>query len=85
MHNIDNNKFKIEERRRQVASVLVQSRIETEAIEQLWVDQYPNEWSYGTIPVAGYSVQRFSLVHYTDLKKRLRLPERFPHVNGSEW
>jgi IS30 family transposase len=37
VHN--NNKFKIEERRRQVASMLAQSKTETEIAEQLNVDQ----------------------------------------------
>jgi len=37
MHN--NNKFKIEERRRKVASMLAQSKTETEIAEQLNVDQ----------------------------------------------
>ncbi len=38
MHN-NNSRFKIEERRRQVASMLVQSMTETEIAEQLNVDQ----------------------------------------------
>jgi DNA-binding NarL/FixJ family response regulator len=37
MHN--NNNFKIEERRREVASMLAQSMTETEIAEQLNVDQ----------------------------------------------
>ncbi|MDQ3966834.1 MAG: transcriptional regulator [Thermoproteota archaeon] len=41
MHNNNNNNyhFKIEERRRQVASLLAQSMTETEIAEQLDVDQ----------------------------------------------
>ena len=39
MHNNNNHKFKIEERRRQVASLLAQSMTETEIAEQLNVDQ----------------------------------------------
>jgi DNA-binding NarL/FixJ family response regulator len=38
MHN--NSKFKIEDRRRQVASSLTQSMTETEIAEQLNIDQY---------------------------------------------
>jgi IS30 family transposase len=41
MHNNDHNnsRFKIEERRRKVASMLAQSMTETEIAEQLNVDQ----------------------------------------------
>jgi IS30 family transposase len=39
MHNNNNNNFKIEERRRQVASMLAQSMTETEIAEILNVDQ----------------------------------------------
>jgi IS30 family transposase len=39
MHNDNKNNFKIEERRRQVASMLAQSMTETEIAEQLNVDQ----------------------------------------------
>jgi DNA-binding transcriptional ArsR family regulator len=39
MHNNNNHKFKIEERRRQVASLLAQSMTETEIAEKLNVDQ----------------------------------------------
>lgn len=39
MHNNNSNKFKIEERRSQVASMLAQSRTETKISEQLDVDQ----------------------------------------------
>jgi DNA-binding NarL/FixJ family response regulator len=42
MHNDNNNNyhFKIEERRREVASLLAQSMTETEIAEQLNVDQF---------------------------------------------
>jgi IS30 family transposase len=39
VHNNNNNHFKIEERRRQVASLIAQSMTETEIAEQLNVDQ----------------------------------------------
>jgi DNA-binding NarL/FixJ family response regulator len=39
MHNNNNYHFKIEERRRQVASMLAQSMTETEIAERLSVDQ----------------------------------------------
>jgi DNA-binding NarL/FixJ family response regulator len=39
MHNDKNNNFKIEQRRRKVASLLAQSMTESEIAEQLNVDQ----------------------------------------------
>jgi hypothetical protein len=59
MHN-NNNNFKIEERRRNVASMLAQSMTETEIAEQLNVDQSIEDCGYANIVVIGCSVQRFS-------------------------
>jgi len=75
MHQLRQNiqTFKIEERRRKVASLLAQSMTETEIAEQLNVDQSTINLRYANVVVVGCSVQRFSLSHYVGLKKRLRL------------
>ena len=73
LHNRNNN-FKIEERRRKVASLIAQSMTETEIAERLNVDQFPIDCHNSNVVVVGCgSVQLFSLTHHADQDKILRL------------
>jgi FixJ family two-component response regulator len=76
MHNNNssnnNIRFKIEDRRRRVASLIVQSMIETEIAEMLNVDQSLIGQRYTNAVVCRF-LQRFSSERYMGLKKILRL------------
>jgi DNA-binding NarL/FixJ family response regulator len=62
MHN-NNHNLKIEDRRRQVASMLAQSMTETEIAEQLNVDQSLIDRRCVKLVLVGSWLQRFSLMH----------------------
>lgn len=73
MHGDIIHYFKIENRTRKVASMLAQSMTKTEIAVQTSVERsYINRY-YTRVAVVDCSVQRFFLVHYVRLKKRLML------------